>query len=220
MTIPIPSREGHMATMPGDGINLWIARIELAEDKALAERVVLLGVRARNANGQALKELDAEEQVAHDTGERMLRYSLVQRLRMGTLVARGFPEGCVECVTVPREAWENLVVDWFNNTIELYGVTVRGVVVSPVPISLTMTAQQLGPVSSQRPRGRSFRAQDAPLAEEGAQMILDGRARNPSDAARALVPRIVGDGNADSKIKRLAPRIGRRAEELRCEQSE
>jgi len=52
--------------------------------------------------------------------------------------------------------------------------------------------------------GLDYRKADAPLVTEMRKMIEAGRARSPEDAARGVVDRAVGGGQATSKLKRLA----------------
>lgn len=56
----------------------------------------------------------------------------------------------------------------------------------------------------QDPARLDFREADRPLIAEMHSMILAGRARNPTDAARALARRALGSGKEASKVTRLA----------------
>ena len=65
------------------------------------------------------------------------------------------------------------------------------------------------PAMPARPRNiarRDYEVADAPLVQEMRKMIDAGTARNPTDAARALVGRAEGGGSAVSKAARLAKR--------------
>jgi hypothetical protein len=55
-----------------------------------------------------------------------------------------------------------------------------------------------------QPPRRDFREVDKPLIAKMRTMILDGTARNPTDAARALARQASGDGKEASKVTRLA----------------
>jgi hypothetical protein len=53
------------------------------------------------------------------------------------------------------------------------------------------------------PRGRSFRADDAPLVNEMRQLIKESKARSVTEAARIVVPQAKGTGSDESTVKRL-----------------
>jgi hypothetical protein len=54
------------------------------------------------------------------------------------------------------------------------------------------------------PRRLDYREADKPIIAEMHAMILVGKARNPTDAARALASRATGSGSEASKVTRLA----------------
>jgi hypothetical protein len=53
-------------------------------------------------------------------------------------------------------------------------------------------------------------AADAPLVEEMHALIVDRKALNATDAARAVLDRAAGKGNDASKVRRLARRYLKR----------
>ncbi|MBW6397049.1 hypothetical protein KPL78_04275 [Roseomonas sp. HJA6] len=208
MKIPAPTREFHIAA-PGTGpVPLWIARIEFAEDAALAERVVHLGVRDRHAGTDGpLVPLSTKEHEELEAGEQALRTFLLTRLRNGRLVARGIPAGSIETVALPTEAWADAIVDWWNSAIDIHGTEVRGILVGASGDARVAAPVKPDTSPSRRPRGRSFRALDAPFAELGARMVLEGKATGPMDAALALSDRLAGKKEGTTRAKRLAPLI-------------
>ena len=111
-------------------------------------------------------------------------------------------------------------VDWRTGTVEGRVIEVHWLLVQemltarlgqgPVPqgASADDGAQ---PVQRQPPR-IDYRDADEPLAVEMAAMIADGRARNVTDAARAVVAGggVAGHGNDASKVRRLTRYFTRR----------
>jgi hypothetical protein len=62
------------------------------------------------------------------------------------------------------------------------------------------------PIPSLR-KGRSFAEEDAPLIQEMHDLLQSGKARNPHDAAQAVVRRTTaGHGTPESKVRRLKDR--------------
>jgi hypothetical protein len=136
-------------------------------------------------------------------------------LRSGTLTARGFPKGSLQLVPIPPEAWLDATVDWWENSIVVHGTEVHGIVVRcPSPAAPKASPDEPDKPPPRRRRGRSFRELDAPFADKGARMILEGEASGPMDAARALAKHIEGKGAEEAKVKRLALLIRARVEEL------
>jgi hypothetical protein len=58
--------------------------------------------------------------------------------------------------------------------------------------------------------GNDFRVQDAPFVQRMAELIKEGKARSPEDAARAVInqtfngKKVAGTANPESQVKRLA----------------
>jgi hypothetical protein len=62
------------------------------------------------------------------------------------------------------------------------------------------------PTPKRKSNGRDYRDLDARLCPEMQDLIKEGKATSPEDAAREMVSKIAGSGTEDSRIKRLALR--------------
>lgn len=71
-----------------------------------------------------------------------------------------------------------------------------------------MAAQEHAARRRGRPKGSgSYAAVDAPLIERMRQLMAEGKAFSPTDAARQIWGEAVGHGDWTSKIKRLVRRL-------------
>lgn len=97
---------------------------------------------------------------------------------------------------ITRMVGEQPIVDQTRFDILVRAMPVLSKTVKP-PIKAS-------PKIRQEPARLDYREADKPFIAEMHAMILDGKARNPTDAARAVARRAPGDGNEASKVTRLA----------------
>lgn len=98
-----------------------------------------------------------------------------------------------------------------GHAVEVYWPDVVKALVAALPALTTLAATapppaELAKLPARRGPARiDHRERDGPLVAEMSVMIANGRARNPTDAARELVGRGVVDGigSDDSKVTRL-----------------
>ena len=188
---------------PGLGITFGqaIVKYPLAKDyiarlRAINHRISISPLSA--------KALAAEEKERH-TLVLVLASDIVNLLRQGKLIARGFQLGHMGVVEIPSLWWTSATVETNENWAEAFGVRIHGIRLfeaegaifdGPTPPS---KGKKLPPT-------RGFKAADMPLIQEMRALIVAEKASGIMDAARQVVDRAAGGGLETSKIARLIQR--------------
>lgn len=172
------------------------------QGRSILNRYDILNLRAHlpETNELALCVTELRELLAF---QRVFLSVLIDKLRVGTVVARGYTApGQLQRTSIPADWWTQVQIDLLGNSAEARGTQILDVLVFPGVEPEVSTQKDISATS----RRNDYTVADTLLVSEMRALINAGKARGPMDAARAVADRATGTGSPDSKAKRLLRR--------------